>query len=345
MIWNPLEHIVWKQFKNLTAVLSQKHFFVGLSGGADSVALLLALKNLQPQMQSQLTAIYVHHGIDSANSKQSAYRDQCELFCRNLCEEKQIDFKVSERPKAELRSEEEFREFRYEQFNLIRKNNVLVLAHHVDDLLETRMMRLIRGTGSEGLLAMEEWQRENQIWRPFLQLSKAEILTYLNANNLNASDLNSNSLNAKAQIYLEDPSNQDPNYLRNWLRTQWLPQLEQKVPGATLSLARSLDVIANQLKVEAKDMLYGVKINQISEQSVTISKQDFLALGEKEQKHLIAKMLKSAQVSNYSLGLIEEIKKNLDNPQGVHTFKLSHSTWEVDVQHIQLSHLQKSSKN
>ena len=112
-----------------------------------------------------------------------------------------------------------------ESFNLWPRP-LIVLAHHQDDLIETRLIRLLRGTGAQGLKAMQVF--DAPLLRPFLDVSKKQIIEYAQQRQLK---------------WLDDPCGDN---FRQWLRRVWLPSLEQKRPGSSQALGRSL-----QLLVEA----------------------------------------------------------------------------------------------
>jgi tRNA(Ile)-lysidine synthase len=302
-----LEHRIWDFFKDHN--LTEKRILVSLSGGVDSLALLKVLSNILPRAG----AVYFHHGPGPNLS----YRDQAEKFCLQTCHSLDVPFFVL-RAQAELKSEADFREARYqalEQFLSDKHWDYLALGHHEEDLLETRLLRLIRGTGLQGLASMSPL--EGVRVRPFLQTSRKELELYLCEQKLEA---------------LEDPSNQDLDPLRNWLRSQWLPALEQRQEGACHALARSLATMASEYTQNQENSL----LKKAYHKEAGLSRAYYLSLGSGQQKTLLAQYLFSVEKRDFSQSHLEEIQKRLDNPQKVLTFKVAGCFWEVNAQQIKV---------
>ena len=175
---------------------------IGVSGGVDSVVLLDLLAR---QKSLDLIVAHFDHGI-RADSQEDAQ------FVESLAKKHQLLF-VSERTElGEDASEEKSRDARYEFLRRTAKQHQakLILAHHKDDVLETAIINLLRGTGWRGLSSL----RSNKITqRPLLNFSKQEILNYAKENKL---------------TWREDASNQDVKYLRNYVRLKLLPHFSQQ---------------------------------------------------------------------------------------------------------------------
>ena len=145
---------------------------VGLSGGADSTALLLACAQRWP---GQLQAIHVHHGLQAA-------ADGFEQHCRQLCAQLQVPLQVQRvdaRPAPGQSPEDAARQARYQAFSAVALDGKarvaiksIALAHHADDQVETLLLALSRGAGVAGLAAMPaQWQRAGLQWyRPLLEV-------------------------------------------------------------------------------------------------------------------------------------------------------------------------------
>lgn len=185
---------------------------VGLSGGADSVALLHLLLNLTP-FRPELVIAHINHCLRGAES------DQDELFVRQLAQHYGIPCFVKRADVAELAEkggvtlEEAGRDVRYSFFEKLRLqyNAVAVaVAHHADDQAETLLIRLLRGGGIRGLSAMLP-RNSFHVVRPLLQITRREIEQYLAENRLE---------------YRNDSSNQDQSFLRNRIRHQLIPLLK-----------------------------------------------------------------------------------------------------------------------
>jgi len=309
---NQLEHTLWQSLCEYE--LQDKKILVALSGGVDSVALLLALvRVLSP---SQVQAAYVHHG-DFDNK---TYRDKAQLFCVELCQRLGVKLHLL-RVGSFVKSEADMREHRYHLLrDCLAAENIfcLALGHHHDDLLETRVLRLIRGTGPQGLPAMSIF-REN-LFRPFLSMSKDELKVYLRG---------------YEQDYLRDPSNQSEDFLRNWIRRDWLPRLEAKQKGAVKSLGRSLTLISEALMQQGpagRDLLAQNEA-YIAE---GISRSFYLTLTQSEQRRLLAQYLLFLGKIDFSQSQLEEVQKRLDKEQKELMFKVAGCNWIVNAGQIKV---------
>lgn len=306
-----LEHHLWAELKN--AQWLEQPMFVGLSGGVDSVALLAALVRVK---KTKLTACYVHHG------EGPAYRDQAEVFCRQLCQQLGVTFFTRKHLGPALKNEEELRDFRRSVFaELITQiaaspdeTVVTALAHHREDLLETRLLRLLRGTGPQGLTAMSP--AKDQIFRPWLSKSKADLRLYLDQRGLTS---------------CEDPSNQELEPLRNWLRQTWLPQLEQRQTGSVQSLARSLERIVEALAPAS----WPESLFQNEAGHEVLSRAVFLSLTRSEQMRALAELLQRKK-QNFTHSQLEEVLKRLDKPEKEFIFTVGRVHWLINAQQIQV---------
>jgi tRNA(Ile)-lysidine synthase len=209
---------------------------VGLSGGLDSVVLLhllAAMRTDWPQMSLQ--AIHVHHGL-------SANADAWARFCQQLCQALQIPLQIA-RVQVQNQGdgiEDAARIARYQVYQqLCQPGDQLLLAHHADDRIETLMMRLRRGAGLRGLAGMQgqRWldsSRQIGLLRPLLDIPRQQLLSWAQA---------------RALQWVEDESNQDLRYERNWWRQQLLPQIYGRFPAARSPLLRSLQRLQQDREV------------------------------------------------------------------------------------------------
>lgn len=204
--------------------LSGTRIIAGLSGGVDSVVLLHTLVKLAPRLRLSLAAVHVHHGL-------SAHADRWTAFCVELCRDLGVPL-IEARVKVDRRSglgtEGAAREARYSVFRR-QTADAIALAHHLDDQAETLLLQLLRGAGVRGLSAMPAARVLDRVTglrlvRPLLAVTRAQILAYA----------------AQARLsWVEDDSNSNPAYDRNFLRTQILPLLLARFPGAAATLART----------------------------------------------------------------------------------------------------------
>lgn len=199
---------------------------VGLSGGADSTALLLACARRWP---GQVRAIHVHHGLQAA-------ADGFEQHCVDLCERLEVPLvvqRVDARPTPGQSPEDAARQARYKAFEAAAQVGKaqpaiqsIALAQHADDQVEALLLALSRGAGVAGLAAMPaRWERAGLVWhRPLLQVAGADVRDWLRA---------------QGQPWVEDPTNTDERYTRNRIRAQLLPALDAAFPAFRDTFARS----------------------------------------------------------------------------------------------------------
>ncbi len=199
---------------------------VGLSGGADSTALLLACAQRWP---GQVQAIHVHHGLQAA-------ADTFEQHCRALCARLQVPLavqRVDARHAPGQSPEDAARIARYKAFEAAAHASPaqaaihsIALAQHANAQVETLLLALSRGAGVAGLAAMPaQWERGGIAWhRPLLQVAGADVRAWLQA---------------RGECWVEDPSNADERYTRNRIRARLLPALEAVFPAFRDTFARS----------------------------------------------------------------------------------------------------------
>ena len=198
------------------------HLRVAFSGGVDSHVLLHALGELRQRADWRLSAIHVDHGL---NAMSSTWAEHCRQVCRQLdiplaMETVQIDCNGRGVEAAA-------REARYAALSRhIGEHDVLLTAHHRDDQLETVLLHLVRGTGAHGLSGMapvRDFSTGKHV-RPLLAFSRAEIESYARDAGLE---------------WIEDDSNTDTHFGRNFLRHRIVPALKSHWPGADSVIARS----------------------------------------------------------------------------------------------------------
>lgn len=195
---------------------------IALSGGLDSTVLLHLLASLaQREALPPLSAIHVHHGLQAVAD---AWPAQCRELCAALSVPLQVDY-VQVTPGASL--EQAARDARYAAFAArLGCAEALLTAQHRDDQAETLLFRLLRGAGVQGLSAMPMSRAlgAGQLVRPLLNCSRGELLAYAREHKLS---------------WIEDPSNTDERFSRNYLRRQVMPALLSRWPQASANMARS----------------------------------------------------------------------------------------------------------
>ena len=211
---------------------------MALSGGVDSVALLLALQQLRRRSarwrRFTLRAVHVNHQLRPAARS-------WEQHCRRLCAALEVPLvvrrvRVPQGPGRSL--EAEARQVRYAALTrAMPKGELLLTAHHLDDQLETFLLQLLRGAGVAGLAAMGECTRLGERWllRPLLSEPRSELETFARAS---------------AVAWVDDDSNVDQRFDRNYLRQRVLPLLRERWPAVATVVARSAANLA-----DAQDVL------------------------------------------------------------------------------------------
>lgn len=206
---------VQKQIKKQNMISAKDRIVVGLSGGADSVCLLLVLCKLREEIDFTLEAVHVEHGIRGEESRQDA------VFAQELCKAHQVNCQTVsiDVPKFAKEQgiglEEAARILRYEIFEqrAKEKNAKIALAHHREDNAETILFQLARGSSLTGLCGIQPLRKSEAgvtYIRPLLQVHREEIESFLAKEN---------------QIYCVDSTNRELEYSRNYLRNVILPEL------------------------------------------------------------------------------------------------------------------------
>lgn len=281
-----------------------KKFLLAVSGGIDSISLLSLMIEVQRPLQLNLAVAYVHHGLNK-----KTYRDDAWAHIYSLCQGWNIPFYYNIPQIQKCQSEESLRKLRY---NFLRKwqkkikADDLVLAHTADDLLETRLIRLIRGTGAQGLLSMH-FLKDSTL-RPFIFFTKSEIKNYALSQHLS---------------WIEDPSNKQTDFFRNWIRNTWLKQIEKRQKGAIRNLSRSLELVCEEINFHKNSLPFILTDNGLD-------KIKFLKLSSTEQKKTLAQYMKLFHLKNYSQNHIQEVLKYLRSNTKKKTFYLLKKKWLIE---------------
>ena len=212
----------------LDAILARyppsRHYWLAYSGGLDSRVLLHLCAELRRQQPAlAITAVHVHHGLQAAAEEWSRR-------CEATCAEEGVPFRllrVDARPKPGQSPEEAARAARYRALGaLMAEGDALLTAQHQDDQAETLLLQLLRGAGLPGLAAMPERAAFGPgfLLRPLLGCARRELREYAEA---------------QALAWVEDPSNLDVGYDRNFLRHEVIPLLVQRWPAVNATLSRS----------------------------------------------------------------------------------------------------------
>ena len=199
---------------------------VGVSGGADSVALLSVLLSLKEEFSLNISAVHVNHGIRG----EEAQRD--EDFVRDFCEKNNVELKVYKRdiPAEKLKtheSEEECaRRIRYECFNDAAKGSLIATAHTLSDSIETMLFNMARGSSLSGLCSVPA--KRGNIIRPLIDCTRTDVEDYCKTN---------------ALTFVTDSTNLSNDYTRNYIRHEILPKFSRINSNYISAFSRCLDFI------------------------------------------------------------------------------------------------------
>jgi tRNA(Ile)-lysidine synthase len=245
----------------LSHKITNPKLLLAFSGGLDSTVLLHLLVKTNKTLPFQLRAQHVHHGL-------SKNADTWADFCADVCKKLNVSLTISEvnvNKNNGLGLESAAREARYKAL-LESQADFICLAHHQDDQAETLLLQLARGAGVKGLAGMGNVN--NKLLRPLLDAPRSALETYAKQHDL---------------VWIEDESNLDTKFDRNFIRHEILPKLERQYPAIKQTISR-----AAQHMAEA-DML----LDELAEQDV----KNGLVNSQQLQLAPLAK-LSSARVNN-----------------------------------------------
>ncbi len=221
-----IEPLVERVLKSLP---KSDSYTVALSGGVDSVVLLHTLNQIRNLQNIKLKAIHINHGI-SSNAL------MWQNFCQELCTKLAIPLsiiqgKITKNGGESL--ENNARNFRYQAFSN-ESNTIITLAHHQNDQIETMLSQIFRGSDLHNIASMKTISQKQQtiFWRPLLNVTKLQILDYAKQFNLN---------------FVDDESNLDKKYLRNFIRHEIMPSLNSWDNHIETKLLNVLKITLNKL--------------------------------------------------------------------------------------------------
>ncbi|GAA0181561.1 tRNA lysidine(34) synthetase TilS [Clostridium sediminicola] len=266
---------------------------VALSGGPDSVALLHILYELKDKLKIRIVAAHVNHGLRGKDS------DDDEKYVSEICSKYDIPlyskrFDIHQIAKTKgLSCEMAGRESRYDYFSALMKKisaNKIALAHHANDQAETILMRLIRGSGIEGLIGIKP-VRDKIFIRPLISITRKKIENYCEDNKL---------------LPRIDKTNYETIYSRNKVRLELIPYIEENFNGdITNTLNRFADIMKDDndyLETIASQKMDGYCLENSNE--IKISKEAF-----NEHRAILSRILRNT---------IKKIKGNLKNIEKKH---------------------------
>lgn len=266
-------------FEHVRQQLSPFHqarrWLVAYSGGVDSLVLLHTLSLCRQQLplsgRPQLLAVHINHQLQASAGQ---WVEHCQQQAKHLGIELLVK-PVSVVCEGGDSLEDKARQARYAAFeSVIDPGDVLMMGHHLDDQVETLMLRLLRGSGSRGASAMPHRRAisHGELFRPLLDISRSDIERYA----------------VQAELsWIEDPSNQSTRFDRNYLRHELFPVLAKRWPEYRQTLARAAALIEESSQLN--DELAMVDLSQLglSESSSCIALPGFRDLTVARQKNLL----------------------------------------------------------
>jgi len=273
---------------------------VGVSGGADSMVLLELLTKLAQKKDFELQALHVNYGLRGRESQLD------EQLVRYRCKQLNVFLnlhKVNNLSMADSNLEERAREVRQRALTQTAeeiKATGIALGHTLDDQAETILMRLLRGSGLTGLKGMS--QRDGQIVRPLLKVTRLQVRTYARERGI---------------PYRDDSSNVDLRFMRNKIRHQLLPLLkEQFNPQLSQVLVTCSELIADdeQFMSEMTKVMYRRFVKEDSGQGravrkLTISSADLMELPRALQRRVLRMMIGLVGRGRIKLGYVKALEQ------------------------------------
>lgn len=266
------------------------HVLVAVSGGPDSVALLSVLASLAPAKRLTLSALHINYGLRGEESEEDA------RFVSHLCAElgvpltcERIDLSHASNQSKGMSLQTRAREARYaalQRTAVARGAAKIALGHTADDQAETLVMWMLRGSGAAGLAGIRP-VRDAVYVRPLLDVSRTDVLAYLNA---------------KGVPFRMDSSNAKPLYLRNRIRHELLPLLKQFNPAVVEALTRQADILRDDdrcLEQWASEWIVR-HVQRGDDRSLAVPRTALRELPVALQRRVIRRVMQQAANSPYS---------------------------------------------
>lgn len=288
---SPISQLVQSVLTSLSEIDDVARYWVAFSGGIDSHVLLHVLASNRHQLGDvDLQAVHINHGLNIQS-------DQWAERCQSMCEQLKTGFvaiDVDATPRTGESPEARARSARYDAIaRLIRPGDCLLTAHHQDDQVETLLLQLMRGSGPRGLAAMPEVANFESgiIARPLINVRRESIRSYA----------------VKHQLkWIDDDSNQDTRFDRNFIRHEVIPRLQQRWPSLSQTVSRSARYCAEAaeiLEASAREAL--AKINPEGNESLSVSGLE--QYSRVEQKNIIRYWIHSKGLSTPSSVQLDQV--------------------------------------
>ncbi|MCE3238754.1 MAG: tilS [Gammaproteobacteria bacterium] len=270
-----------------------KTYWIAYSGGLDSHVLLHLCATLRQQYPLKFKAVHVNHSL-------SVHAPHWALHCEKICADLNIEliYKIINAKASEGDSPENIaRHYRYQLFSeLLGPNSILLTAHQQDDQAETVLIQLLRGAGPKGLSAMPLLKlfAAGFHGRPLLHLSRAELKNYAEEHQLK---------------WIQDESNENKNFTRNFLRHDILPLLKNRWPTVTKTLARVAENCAEAQEIIEHTAEKGLTAC-CGKQNQTLSVKKLLLLAAMHQRQVLRAWLVKLQFPLPSAAKLRQIQQD-----------------------------------
>lgn len=253
-------------------------YWVGFSGGADSTALLVALNELGVDLAAEFHAVHFNHGLQTAADD---WQTHCLSFCKKnniplSIQQLEINLTPGQSPEAQARQQ------RYAAVEkLLGDGEIYLTAHHADDNAETFFLHLMRGSGMDGLAAIPPLRRIGQGWvaRPLLEFRRQDLESFLRQRNI---------------PWLQDPSNLNAAYDRNYVRNSLFPALDKRWPGVVKRLNQTASHARDFTAVLAR--LLASRHGNIILDNHTLALEPFIGLDLELQAMLLRQWLRGQEI-------------------------------------------------
>lgn len=272
---------------------NSRHCVIGVSGGVDSMVLLDWFAKNQHHFRCSFKVIHIDHGINE-NSNEWA------MHVLNACRALNISCDVRKVSLDGYGSNLEYaaRQARYREF-CSNDADTLVLAHHANDQCESFLLKLFRGSGVRGLKAMSQtapcwFDSRVTVIRPMLEISKAEIENYAAANNI---------------VSIEDPSNQDTKYDRNYIRNVIWPTITDRFEIADINTIRSIQHLAETWQLT--NQLADIDIANCTQMDGTLNWPKVKEIGYLRIKNMLLRIIDNHDVYGISVNHVEQFAQGL----------------------------------
>ncbi len=279
-----------EQIKSLEEIAGRpRRFVVAYSGGLDSTVMLHAVAALQANADVAILAIHIDHGLQADSA---AWQKHCSLFAAALGVGFQ-SLNVNVQADAGKGPEAAARDARYSALGAaLQSGDWLLSAHHRDDQAETLLLNLIRGSGPAGVAGIGDIRRFGPGWlvRPMLDVDRSDLLAYATLHKL---------------PWVEDPTNTDRRYDRNFLRHEILPALASRWPDIAVRLQRSAGHAgeASQLLVELAEL----DLKALGSRPQRMAINELLKLSPGRQRNVIRYALRTLGLSTPTASQLERV--------------------------------------